>query len=64
GGQYEWDSAAPVAVARAAGLHASRLNGDPLTYNQPDTYLPDLLISRPEYSSSVLQLFRTFGVSG
>ncbi len=64
GGQYEWDSAAPVAVARAAGLHASRLNGDPLTYNQPDTYLPDLLISRPEYSSRVLQLFRTFGVSG
>jgi len=44
GGQYEWDSAAPVAVALAAGLHASRLNGENLRYNQPDPYLPDILI--------------------
>jgi 3'(2'), 5'-bisphosphate nucleotidase len=44
GGQYEWDSAAPVAVARAAGLHASRLNGSPLRYNQADPLLPDILI--------------------
>jgi 3'(2'), 5'-bisphosphate nucleotidase len=44
GGQYEWDSAAPVAVARAAGLHASRIDGSPLRYNQPDPRLPDLLI--------------------
>jgi 3'(2'), 5'-bisphosphate nucleotidase len=44
GGQYEWDSAAPVAVARAAGLHASRLDGEKLRYNQPDPYLPDILI--------------------
>ena len=43
GGQYEWDSAAPVAVARAAGLHASRIDGSPLRYNQPNPYLPDLL---------------------
>jgi 3'(2'), 5'-bisphosphate nucleotidase len=58
GGQYEWDSAAPVAVARAAGLHASRLNGDPLVYNQTDTYLPDLVISRPEHAERVLALLR------
>ncbi len=44
GGQYEWDSAAPVAVARAAGLHASRIDGSPLRYNQPDLLLPDVLI--------------------
>lgn len=48
GGQYEWDSAAPAAVARAAGLHISRLDGSPLVYNQPEPYLPDLLICRPE----------------
>jgi 3'(2'), 5'-bisphosphate nucleotidase len=58
GGQYEWDSAAPVAVARAAGLHTSRVNGDPLVYNQPDTYLPDLVISRPEHADRVLALLR------
>jgi 3'(2'), 5'-bisphosphate nucleotidase len=44
GGQYEWDSAAPVAVARAAGLHTSRLDGSKLAYNQPDPVLPDILI--------------------
>lgn len=48
GGQYEWDSAAPVAVARAAGLVATRLNGSPLMYNNANPYLPDLLICRPE----------------
>lgn len=47
GGQYEWDSAAPVAVARAAGAHASRLDGTPLVYNQPSPYLPDLLVCLP-----------------
>lgn len=46
GGQYQWDSAAPVAVARGAGLHASRLHGAPLRYNVADLYLPDLLICR------------------
>ncbi len=54
GGQYEWDSAAPVAVARAAGLHTSRLDGSPLTYNQPDPWLPDLLICRPELADRLL----------
>ncbi len=54
GGQYEWDSAAPVAVARAAGLHTSRLDGSPLAYNQPDPWLPDLLICRPELAGDLL----------
>jgi 3'(2'), 5'-bisphosphate nucleotidase len=54
GGQYEWDSAAPVAVALAAGLHASRIDGSPLLYNQPDVLLPDLLVCRPEIADRVL----------
>lgn len=54
GGQYEWDSAAPAAVAMAHGLHASRIDGSPLTYNQADTYMPDLLICRPEWADRVL----------
>jgi 3'(2'), 5'-bisphosphate nucleotidase len=54
GGQYEWDSAAPVAVARAAGLHASRLDGSPLRYNQPEPYLPDLVVCRPELADALL----------
>ena len=54
GGQYEWDSAAPVAVALAHGLHASRIDGSPLVYNQADTYMPDLLICRAEYAETVL----------
>jgi len=54
GGQYEWDSAAPVAVALAAGLHASRLDGSPLRYNQPDPSLPDLVVCRPELAQPVL----------
>ena len=54
GGQYEWDSAAPVVVARAAGLHASRLDGSPLRYNREDPYLPDLLICRPELAEAAL----------
>ena len=54
GGQYEWDSAAPAAVALAHGLHASRIDGSPLTYNQADTYMPDLLICRPERAERVL----------
>lgn len=48
GGQYEWDSAAPVVVARAAGLHTSRLDGSPLEYNRANPWLPDLIICRPE----------------
>lgn len=54
GGQYEWDSCAPVAVAVAHGLHCSRIDGTPLIYNQRDTYMPDLLICRPEWASRVL----------
>jgi 3'(2'), 5'-bisphosphate nucleotidase len=54
GGQYEWDSAAPVAVAAAAGLHVSRLDGSPLRYNQPDPWLPDLLVCRPDLAGAVL----------
>ena len=50
GGQYEWDSMAPAAVALAHGLHASRIDGSPLVYNQRDVYLPDLLICRQELS--------------
>jgi 3'(2'), 5'-bisphosphate nucleotidase len=56
GGQYEWDSMAPVAVALAHGLHASRIDGSPLVYNQRDVYLPDLLICRKEHAEEVLRL--------
>ncbi|WP_299195435.1 3'(2'),5'-bisphosphate nucleotidase CysQ [uncultured Erythrobacter sp.] len=61
GGQYEWDSCAPVAVAEAHGLHCSRIDGSPIRYNQADTYLPDLLICRPEYADRVLELVATLG---
>jgi 3'(2'), 5'-bisphosphate nucleotidase len=54
GGQYEWDSAAPVAVCSAAGLHCSRIDGSPLRYNQEDVLLPDLLVSRPEHVAAAL----------
>ncbi len=55
GGQYEWDSAAPVAVCRASGLHTSRIDGSPLTYNNENPYLPDLLICRPELADRLLE---------
>ena len=61
GGQYEWDSAAPVAVARAAGLHTSRLDGSPLRYNRPDPYLPDLLVCRPELAEELLEAIAAAG---
>jgi 3'(2'), 5'-bisphosphate nucleotidase len=54
GGQYEWDSAAPVAVARAAGLHTSRLDGTPLVYNRDRPWLPDLIVCRPELADAIL----------
>ena len=60
GGQYEWDSCAPVAVALAAGLHCSRIDGSPLVYNNPDPYLPDLLICRPELAEETLAALRAF----
>ena len=53
GGQYEWDSCAPAAVAQAYGLHCSRIDGSPLVYNHADTYLPDLLICRQEWVEPV-----------
>lgn len=56
GGQYEWDSAAPVAVAAAAGLHVSRIDGSPLVYNREDPYLPDLLVCRPEYAAIAIEV--------
>ncbi|HXB38798.1 MAG TPA: 3'(2'),5'-bisphosphate nucleotidase CysQ [Acidimicrobiales bacterium] len=56
GGQYEWDSCAPAAVALASGLHASRLDGEPLRYGDPDAWLPDLVVCRPEYASAVLDV--------
>jgi 3'(2'), 5'-bisphosphate nucleotidase len=54
GGQWEWDSAAPVAVCRAAGLHTSRLDGTPLVYNQAKPWLPDIVVCRPELASQVM----------
>ncbi len=60
GGQYEWDSAAPVAVARAAGLHTSRADGAPLSYNQDDVWLPDLLVCRPELADTVSAFVRDY----
>jgi 3'(2'), 5'-bisphosphate nucleotidase len=59
GGQYQWDSAAPVAVAIAAGLHATRLDGTPLVYGEPDPWLPDLLVCRPELASIVQTALRS-----
>jgi 3'(2'), 5'-bisphosphate nucleotidase len=64
GGQYEWDSAAPVAVARAAGLHCSRVDGSALAYNQPDPLLPDLLICRSELAEPVLAAVKATGLGG
>ena len=64
GGQYEWDSCAPVAVALAHGLHCSRIDGSPLVYNQGDVYMPDLLICRPEHAGRVLALVRDLGETG
>lgn len=60
GGQYEWDSAAPVGVARAAGLHCSRLDGSLLSYNNQDTYLPDVLICRPELADDIMRHAASF----
>jgi len=58
GGQFEWDSCAPVGVAKSAGLHCSRLDGSELIYNQKDTYLPDLLICRPELAEQSLAILK------
>jgi len=58
GGFYEWDTAAPVAVARAAGFHASRIDGSPLVYNQADLLMPDILVCRPALAGMLLQAIR------
>jgi 3'(2'), 5'-bisphosphate nucleotidase len=58
GGMYQWDSAAPVAVARAAGLTTCRLDGSPLVYNDPDPWLPDLVVCRPEHAEAILAAVR------
>ncbi len=63
GGQYEWDSAAPVAVARAAGLHTSRIDGSELVYNQDEVLLPDLVVCRAELAEPILDFIRRNGVS-
>jgi 3'(2'), 5'-bisphosphate nucleotidase len=60
GGQHEWDNCAPVAVALAAGLHASRADGSPLLYNQPRPYVPDLLICRSEVAQRALEALASF----
>jgi 3'(2'), 5'-bisphosphate nucleotidase len=62
GGQYEWDNCAPAAVALAAGLHVSRVDGAPLRYNNRDPYLPDLLICRKPLAEQVLSLVREASV--
>lgn len=61
GGLYEWDSCAPVAVARAAGLHASRLDGSEPVFNQPDPWMPGLLICRPELAPTILEAVAAAG---
>ena len=61
GGQYEWDSAAPVAVARAAGLFTSRTDGSPLVYNQDDVWLPDLVVCRPALADTIVDWIRRNG---
>jgi 3'(2'), 5'-bisphosphate nucleotidase len=58
GGQYEWDNCAPVAVARAAGLWCSRIDGSELVYNNASPYLPDFLICRPELADRCLEALR------
>ena len=63
GGQFEWDSCAPVAVAMAHGLHCSRIDGAPLVYNQAELYMPDLLICRPEWAARVLGEVAAIAVS-
>jgi 3'(2'), 5'-bisphosphate nucleotidase len=55
GGQYQWDNCAPVAVAAAAGLHVSRIDGAPMVYNLEERAIPDLLICRPELAEQLLR---------
>jgi 3'(2'), 5'-bisphosphate nucleotidase len=54
GGQYEWDSAAPAAVALSAGLFVSGVDGSQLEWNKSDPWQPHLLICRPELAGPVV----------
>jgi 3'(2'), 5'-bisphosphate nucleotidase len=58
GGQYEWDSAAPAAVAIAAGLHVSGVDGSTLSWNKPDPWQPHLLIARADLGEPVAAAVR------
>jgi 3'(2'), 5'-bisphosphate nucleotidase len=58
GGFYEWDTAAPVAVARQRGFHVSRIDGSPVVYNQEDPLLPDILVCRPAIADRLLDAIR------
>ena len=64
GGQYEWDSAAPVGVCKSAGLHVSRLDGSEPKYNNPDTFMPDMLYCRPELADDILAAVAEFKEDG
>ncbi len=64
GGQFEWDSAAPVAVARAVGLHTSRVDGSPLVYNRADPRLPDLVVCRPQYADQIVSMTAALAADG
>lgn len=64
GGQYEWDSCAPVAVALANGIHCTKIDGSPLVYNGSDPWMPDLLICRPEFAEPVLAHLQTMNIAG
>ena len=64
GGQHQWDSAAPIAVARAAGLHTSRIDGSPLIYNERDTWLPDLVVCQQHLAQQVLGAIREGRLNG
>ncbi len=64
GGQYEWDSAAPVAVGLSAGLHATRIDGSPLRYAQPRPWLPDLVVCHPALAEKVLRALVAVGAAG
>ena len=63
GGQYEWDSAAPVGVAKSAGLHVCRLDGSEPVYNNADTYMPDMLFCRPDMAEEILAAVQEFRAS-
>jgi 3'(2'), 5'-bisphosphate nucleotidase len=58
GGMYQWDSAAPIAVAAAAGLFTSRIDGTPLVYNRRDAWLPDLVVCQQHLAQQVIDALR------